>query len=207
MDCRSLAISLSRGSYLTGCCSVEVEATAIADVAIVTPRRFGDHRGYFSEVFKAGWFRQNISDTEFIQDNQSLSAQVGTVRGLHFQTDPFAQGKLVRCLAGALFDVAVDIRRGSPTFGKWVGVELTPDNGKQLWVPAGFAHGFCTLLPDTVIHYKVTAPYSPECDAGLAWDDPEIGIEWPFEGQAVLSEKDMKQPRLADLPPVFTYSS
>ncbi|MFG1342076.1 dTDP-4-dehydrorhamnose 3,5-epimerase [Xanthobacter autotrophicus] len=179
---------------------------AIPEIVKITPARFGDARGYFSELFKDQWFRENVSNVTFVQDNQSLSSAVGTVRGLHFQLDPFAQGKLVRCLAGAIFDVAVDIRVGSPTYGQWVGAELTPENGDQLWIPAGFAHGFATLLPDTVILYKVTAPYSAANDRGLLWNDLDIGIEWPIEtGQAMLSDKDKVQPRLADLPPSFSY--
>lgn len=185
---------------------MKLERLAIPEIVKITPARFGDARGYFSEVFKDEWFRKNVSDSTFIQDNQSLSSTVGTVRGLHFQLDPFAQGKLVRCTAGAIFDVAVDIRVGSPTFGRWVGVELTPENGDQLWIPPGFAHGFATLVPDSVIFYKVTAPYSAAHDRGLLWNDPEIGIDWPLEtGQAVLSDKDKVQPRLADLTPSFAY--
>lgn len=187
---------------------MKLEKTALPDVVKITPARFGDHRGYFSETFKDAWFRQNVADVAFVQDNQSLSATVGTVRGLHFQLDPFAQGKLVRCIAGAIYDVAVDIRAGSPTFGQWVGVELTPENGEQLWVPAGFAHGFATLAPDSVIFYKVTAPYSAAHDRGVLWDDPAIGISWPLPPEgAVLSDKDKAQPRLADLPTAFTYTA
>lgn len=181
---------------------------AIEDVVKIVPGRFGDNRGYFSEVFKDGWFRETVADVTFVQDNQSLSAAVGTVRGLHFQLEPFGQGKLVRCIQGAIFDVAVDIRVGSPTYGQWVGAELSADNGAQLWIPVGFAHGFATLEPDTIIHYKVTAPYSAKDDRGLLWNDPDIGIDWPAKGDdAVLSDKDKLQPRLADLPPSFSYSS
>jgi dTDP-4-dehydrorhamnose 3,5-epimerase len=183
------------------------ERLAISEVVRIVPTRHGDHRGYFSEVFKDLWFRDHIADVSFAQDNQSLSAAKGTVRGLHFQTEPFGQGKLVRCIKGAIFDVAVDIRTGSPTYGKWVGAELTADNGAQLWIPVGFAHGFATLEPDTLIHYKVTAPYSAKDDGGLLWNDPEIGIDWPIKAEdAVLSEKDKVQPRLSDLPPVFHYT-
>jgi dTDP-4-dehydrorhamnose 3,5-epimerase len=182
------------------------ERLSIPEVAKIIPKRFGDNRGYFSEVFKDAWFRENISDVGFVQDNQSLSATPGTIRGLHFQTDPFAQGKLVRCIAGAVFDVAVDIRLGSPTYGQWVGAELTADNGEQLWVPAGFAHGFATLVPDTILHYKVTAPYSAANDRGLLWNDPAIGIVWPVKPEdAVLSDKDKIQPTLAELAPAFHY--
>lgn len=186
---------------------MQFERLAIPDVVKIMPARFGDNRGYFSEVFKDGWFRENIADVSFVQDNQSLSATVGTVRGLHFQLEPFGQGKLVRCIQGRIFDVAVDIRQGSPTYGKWVGAELSADNGAQLWIPVGFAHGFMTLEPDTVLHYKVTAPYSAKDDRGLLWNDAEIGIDWPLEGDAVLSDKDKAQPRLADLPPSFDYSA
>ncbi|MFG1305816.1 dTDP-4-dehydrorhamnose 3,5-epimerase [Xanthobacter autotrophicus] len=185
---------------------MKFERLAIPEIVKITPARFGDNRGYFSEVFKDEWFRQNVADTSFVQDNQSLSAAAGTIRGLHFQLDPFAQGKLVRCIAGAIFDVAVDIRVGSPSFGRWVGVELTADNGDQLWIPPGFAHGFATLTSDCVILYKVTAPYSAAHDRGLLWNDPDIGIDWPVAVDgAVLSDKDMKQPRLADLSPSFAY--
>lgn len=185
---------------------MNLEHLAIADVVKITPSRFGDSRGYFSEVFKDRWFRETVADVSFVQDNQSLSAVAGTVRGLHFQLEPFAQGKLVRAIAGAIFDVAVDIRQSSPTYGEWVAAELSADNGDQLWIPAGFAHGFATLLPDTIIHYKVTAPYSANDDRGLLWNDPAIGIRWPVpESDAVLSDKDKLQPKLADLAPAFHY--
>jgi dTDP-4-dehydrorhamnose 3,5-epimerase len=185
---------------------MKFEKLSIPDVVKISPTRFGDKRGYFSEVFKDAWFRQTIADVGFVQDNQSLSAAPGTIRGLHFQLEPFAQGKLVRCIVGSIFDAAVDIRVGSPTFGKWVAAELSADNGDQLWIPAGFAHGFATLEPDTVIHYKVTAPYSAEHDRGLLWNDPEIGLAWPgSESDAVLSEKDRNQPTLANLPPSFHF--
>ncbi|MGB0697017.1 MAG: dTDP-4-dehydrorhamnose 3,5-epimerase [Rhodospirillaceae bacterium] len=184
------------------------EALALPGVVKITPQRHGDNRGYFMETFKDAWFRENIADVGFVQDNQSLSAEVGTVRGLHFQLDPFAQGKLVRCIAGALYDVAVDIRVGSPTFGQWVGVELSEENAAQLWVPTGFAHGFVTLLPDTAMHYKVTAPYSPSHDRGLRWDDPAIGIDWPVDlTTARLSEKDKIHPLLKDLPESFVFQA
>lgn len=186
--------------------ALNVERLEIGDVKKITSARFGDSRGYFSEVFKDAWFREKVADVSFVQDNESLSAQTGTVRGLHFQLSPFAQGKLVRCLRGALLDVAVDIRHGSPTYGKWVSAELSPENGAQLWVPAGFAHGFMTLQPDTIISYKVTAPYSAEHDRGLRWDDPAIGISWPRMDGYVLSDKDKKQPLLSELPSYFQFS-
>lgn len=172
----------------------------------ITPRKFGDDRGYFSEIFRQDAFRKNAEDVDFVQENQSFSARPGTVRGLHFQTDPFAQGKLVRCLSGAIFDVAVDIRTGSPTYGQWVSVDLSAEAGNQLWIPAGFAHGFCTLTADSVVCYKVTSYYSPDCDKGLAWNDPAIGVAWPdIVDPETLSAKDRTQPRLADLPAHFAY--
>lgn len=186
---------------------MRLETTAIRGIMKIVPPRFGDHRGYFSEVFKDGWFRQNVADVTFIQDNESLSAQAGTLRGLHFQTPPFAQGKLVRCLHGAILDTVVDIRTGSPTFGKWLQEELSQENGVQLWVPAGFAHGFVTRQPDSVISYKVTAPYSPDHDRGILWNDPAIGIDWSVDGDsALLSDKDKTLPKLADIPAYFSYS-
>ncbi|MCS4091856.1 dTDP-4-dehydrorhamnose 3,5-epimerase [Rhizobium sp. BK176] len=184
---------------------MNIEILPLAGLTKITPTRLGDHRGYFSEVFKDGWFRENVADVAFVQENESLSAAAGTVRGLHFQLDPFAQGKLVRCIAGTIFDVAVDIRVNSPTYGQWYGCELSMQNGEQLWIPTGFAHGFATLVPDCVISYKVTAPYSAVSDRGVSWNDPEIGIEWPVPlDNVVLSDKDRIQPKLADLPP-FKY--
>ncbi|KQV33360.1 MULTISPECIES: dTDP-4-dehydrorhamnose 3,5-epimerase [unclassified Rhizobium] len=184
-----------------------LKPTELADVKEIVPARFGDHRGYFSEVFKDGWFRENVCHVGFVQDNQSLSREVGTLRGLHFQLEPFAQGKLVRVLNGAIFDVAVDIRSGSPDYGRWVGVTLTAEEGNQLWIPAGFAHGFLTLQPDTLIHYKVTAPYSAAHDRGLRWNDPSIGIAWPeVSAGVILSAKDEVQPFLADMEPAFRFT-
>lgn len=150
-------------------------------------------------------FVEEAGNVEFVQDNQSLSRRVGSVRGLHFQTGPAAQGKLVRCLSGSLLDVAVDLRTGSPSFGKWLSLVLTPNDNKQLWVPVGFAHGFCSLEPDTVISYRVTSYYSAEHDKGVAWDDPDIGIHWPgVANKDTLSGKDLQQPRLRDLPAYFS---
>ena len=170
----------------------------------VTPRKIEDERGYFSEIFRLSSFREHAGDIEFVQDNQSLSVKTGTVRGIHFQSHPAAQGKLVRCLAGRLVDVAVDLRADSPTYGRWISVTLSPSENNQLWVPVGFGHGFCTLEPNTVISYRVTSYYSPENDKGVAWDDPEIGIEWPdVADPSTLSEKDRTQPPLASLPSYF----
>ncbi|KQY79109.1 dTDP-4-dehydrorhamnose 3,5-epimerase [Ensifer sp. Root142] len=185
---------------------MQFEPTSIPEVVVITPKKFGDTRGYFMETFRQTLFEENVGRFVFVQDNQSISAEVGTVRGLHFQLKPKAQGKLVRCIAGALLDVAVDIRSGSPTYGKHVAVELTAENGRQLWVPPGFAHGFCTLVPNTEISYKVTEYYSAEHDRGLLWKDPALGIEWPVEAEKVaLSDKDKRQPTLADLGDAFTY--
>lgn len=179
---------------------------ALPGVVEITPARIGDERGYFSEIFRFDRFSAEIGQVEFVQENQSLSAKTGTLRGLHFQTHPFAQGKLVRCLAGAIFDVAVDLRRGSPHFGQWVAVELTAEKGNQLWIPPGFAHGFCTLLPHSIVCYKVTAYYSREHDKGVAWNDEDIGIDWPkIAGPETLSAKDRDQPRLGELPAYFSY--
>ncbi|WP_414474225.1 dTDP-4-dehydrorhamnose 3,5-epimerase [Microvirga sp. M2] len=183
---------------------LNVQPTAIPDVKIVTPKRFGDHRGFFSETYSRKRFFEAGITEEFVQDNHSLSAAVGTIRGLHFQSHPFAQAKLVRVARGRILDVAVDIRRSSPTYGRHVAVELSGESGRQLLIPVGFAHGFCTLEPDTEIQYKVTADYSPAHDHGIAFDDPALGIEWPVpQGQAILSDKDRMQPRLAELPVYF----
>ena len=182
-----------------------VEATEIPAVKIITPRKFGDSRGWFSETYNRAAMAAAGIDLDFIQDNQSLSALAGTIRGLHFQSPPFAQDKLVRVLRGAIYDVAVDIRRSSPTYGRHLGVELSAANMRQLLVPVGFAHGFVTLEADVEVAYKVTAPYSAADDLGLAWDDPDIGIHWPLgANEPALSDKDRRHPRLRDLAPVFT---
>ena len=186
---------------------MQVERLSISDIVKIVPARHGDRRGYFSEVFRDQWFRDAIADITFVQENQSFSVARGTVRGLHFQREPFAQGKLVRCLAGAMFDVAVDIRQGSPSYGRWVGAELSAENGAQIWIPAGFAHGFLTLEPNTVMHYKLTAPHSAKDEGGVLWSDPDIGVVWPVKkSEVVLSDKDRVQPRLADLAPAFFFA-
>lgn len=187
---------------------MQVTKMAVPDVLMLRPRRHGDARGYFVETFNDRSFRRDVGDVVFVQDNEALSAQRGTVRGLHFQRPPSAQGKLVRALKGAIFDVAVDIRHGSPTFGRHVSALLTAETGDQLWVPPGFAHGYCTVEPDSVIAYKVTGFYSAADDAGMAWDDPALGIEWPVDpGEALLSDKDQRQPKLSELPPLFTFEA
>ncbi len=183
---------------------MQVEDTAIAAVKIVTPKRFGDHRGFFSEVYSRKAWRTAGLDYEFVQDNHSYSSELGVIRGLHFQTAPFAQAKLVRVVRGRILDVAVDLRRSSPTYGRHVAVELSAANWRQLLVPVGFAHGFCTLEPECEVLYKVSNVYSPAHDLGLAFDDPALGIEWGVDlSKAVLSDKDRKHPRLADLGPQF----
>ena len=171
----------------------------------IVPRKIGDDRGYFSEIFRADRFEEQVGATQFAQDNQSLSVRPGTIRGIHFQSHPAAQGKLVRCLAGRLFDVAVDLRADSPTFGRWISVILSPEDCNQLWVPLGFGHAFCTLEPNSVISYRVTNYYSPEHDKGVAWDDPDIAVEWPdIADPTTLSDKDRRQPTLAALPACFS---
>ena len=181
-----------------------VEDTAIPDVKIITPKKFGDRRGFFSETYNRRAAAEAGIHLEFVQDNHSLSADVGTIRGLHFQSAPFAQDKLVRAPRGRILDVAVDLRRSSPTFGRHVAVELSQENWRQLLVPIGFAHGFCTLEPETEVFYKVTNYYSPAHDHGLAFDDPALGIAWPVDAaKAILSDKDRRLPRLADCPLYF----
>lgn len=169
----------------------EFRRLAIPDVIEVVPPRHGDHRGFFSEVFKRSAFEAEGLRFDWVQDNQSFSAEKGTVRGLHFQAPPFAQAKLVRVLRGAIFDVAVDIRKGSPSYGRWVACELSVEKWNQLLVPAGFAHGFMTLTPDTEVLYKVDAPYARESEGAILWNDPALGIAWPDpEGEVRLSDKD-----------------
>lgn len=190
------------GKYVT----MQIEETAISDVKILTPKKFGDDRGFFSEVWNARTMSEAGLDIDFVQDNHALSADVGTVRGLHYQLNPAAQGKLVRVVRGAVLDVAVDIRKGSPTFGQHVAVELSAANWRQLWVPAGFAHGYCTIEPDTEFVYKVTDYYSPDHDCGILWDDLDLGIKWPVAVEkAILSEKDKVLPVLKDQQRLFEF--
>lgn len=181
-----------------------ITPTAIEAVKLIAPRSFDDARGAFCETYNRKRFFDHGVALEFVQDNQSSSVESGTVRGLHFQSHPFAQDKLVRVLRGRIVDVAVDLRRSSPTYGRWVAEELSADNGRQLLVPVGFAHGFCTLEPETQVFYKVTAHYSPANDLGVAWDDPDLAITWPVDaGKAVLSTKDANMPRFNSLPAYF----
>ena len=186
---------------------LQIEPTDLPGVMILTPRRFGDARGFFSESWSRKMLAEHGLDHDFVQDNHSLSARENTVRGLHFQAPPHAQAKLVRCGRGCLFDVAVDIRRGSPTFGRWVGVDLSFDNGRQLLIPAGFLHGFATRAPDTEIVYKCTDYYAPAADGAVRFDCPDIGIDWGLTGAAILSDKDAAAPLLADFNSPFTYGA
>lgn len=181
-----------------------IESLAIPEVKLITPQRFGDSRGFFSETYNRKKFHDLGIDLDFVQDNHSYSAAKGVLRGLHFQKPPHAQDKLVRCTRGRIYDVAVDIRKGSETFGKHVGAELSAENGVQILVPKGFAHGFVTLEPDCEIQYKVTDFYAPESDASIKWDDPALGIDWKVDPQIVtLSDKDARAPLLADIDPGF----
>jgi dTDP-4-dehydrorhamnose 3,5-epimerase len=179
---------------------LKISRTAIAGVIRIDPTRHGDARGWFSETFRDAFFREHVQDCTFVQDNQSYSAIAGTLRGLHFQTEPHAQAKLVRCIRGAIWDVAADIRSGSATYGQWVAEELSAENGCQLFIPAGFAHGFVTLTAECEVSYKVDAYYSPASDAGIAWNDPTLSIQWPLpKNGATVSDKDKSLPTLSDL--------
>ena len=185
---------------------MQIIATAIPDVKEIKPVRRPDPRGFFSEIFREERLQQHGIDVRFVQENQSLSVGRGVVRGLHFQTPPEAQAKMVRVSAGSILDVAVDIRQGSPSYGQHVAIVLNAAEGNQLFIPEGFAHGFCTLEPNTEVVYKVNRYYSPEHDRGMLWNDPGLGIAWPVgESEALLSDKDRRQPRLAELPHHFRY--
>jgi dTDP-4-dehydrorhamnose 3,5-epimerase len=174
---------------------------------LIKPRRFADDRGWFSETYSARTYANLGVTVDFRQDNHSLSRTPGTLRGLHFQRPPHAQAKLVRCVRGAIWDVAVDLRKGSPTFGQFVAAELSAENGWQLFLPVGFAHGFLTLQPDTEVEYKVSDFYAPECDAGVIWNDPDLAVPWPLPGgEPVLSAKDQKLPRLSEFDIPFVYN-
>jgi dTDP-4-dehydrorhamnose 3,5-epimerase len=184
-----------------------VKTFAVQDVMLIAPQRFADRRGFFSEVFSLRALRDVGLEAEFVQDNHSLSVEQGTVRGLHFQKPPHAQGKLVRVCRGRILDVAVDLRRGSPTYGQHVAVELSAENWLQLWIPEGFAHGFRTMEPNTEVMYKTTDYYSPQDDAGIAWDDPELAIDWTLtRADAVVSDKDAMLPRLAEIASPFAWT-
>lgn len=181
-----------------------IQSLEIPDVKLITPKIFRDDRGFFSETYNRKDLAAGGVDADFVQDNHSLSSAKGVVRGLHFQIPPHAQAKLVRVVRGAIFDVAVDIRKSSRTYGRHVTAMLSADNWMELWVPRGFAHGFCTLEPDTEVIYKVTDYYAPACDRGLRWNDPALEIAWPVPAdEAILSQKDMQHPFFADLQSYF----
>lgn len=184
---------------------VQITDLALPDVKLVQLKVHGDGRGFFLESYKDADWRPILGDRPFIQDNQSLSAEAGTVRGLHYQMPPFAQAKLVQVLRGRILDVAVDLRRASPAFGRHVAVELAAGDGRQVFVPAGFAHGFMTLEPDTMVAYKVTSGYAPQSERGIAWDDPDLAIAWPLalKSKATLSARDRQWPRLKDASDLF----
>lgn len=182
---------------------MQVISTKLSDVVVLVPKVFGDDRGWFVETWNDHRMREAGLDLHFVQDNHSMSAQAGTLRGLHYQRPPHAQDKLVRCTKGEIFDVAVDIRRGSPTYGQWVGVTLSAQNNHQLLVPKGFLHGFVTRAPNTEVQYKCTDVYAPDCDGGIRWDDPSIGIDWGLAGPPILSAKDQSAAWLADFDTPF----
>mgnify|MGYP002838535182 CR=1 FL=1 len=177
----------------------------IKDLKIITPEKFSDRRGFFAETYSRDLYYSLGVRIDFVQDNHSISRDVGTLRGLHFQAPPHAQAKLVRCGRGAIFDVAVDIRCGSPTFGQWEGYDLTADNGHQLLIPVGFAHGFITLEPDSEIVYKCSDYYAPETEGSILWNDPKIGIKWPLVADPIFSNKDSAAPLLEDLESPFIF--
>jgi dTDP-4-dehydrorhamnose 3,5-epimerase len=182
---------------------MQVERLAIPEVLLLTPRRFGDERGWFSETYVKRELEKVGVDHAFLQDNQAHSAQRGTLRGLHLQVPPEPIAKLVRCLRGAIFDVAVDVRAGSPTFGRWVAAELSAQNGRQLYSPRGFAHAYLTLTDDTDVFYKIDGYYAPACEQGVLWNDPAIGIAWPLpEGEILMNDRDRALPLLSDFEPV-----
>jgi dTDP-4-dehydrorhamnose 3,5-epimerase len=184
---------------------MNIEQTTLSGVIAITPPRFGDHRGFFSESWnKSKLEGEGVHLPPFVQDNHSVSRDIGTVRGLHFQSPPHAQGKLVRCGRGAIFDVAVDVRKGSPTYGQWLGRELSFANGLQLWIPVGFLHGFMTLEADSEIVYKCTDHYAPDCDGAVKWDS--CGIDWPIGNiTPAISEKDERAQAFADFDTPFTF--
>jgi dTDP-4-dehydrorhamnose 3,5-epimerase len=184
---------------------MDILPLAIPGPVVVIPARIRDARGVLSEIFSEREFARRVAPVRFVQENTSVSEQAGTVRGLHFQLPPNAQGKLLRITRGSVLDVALDLRHDAPSFGRHVAVDLTAESGHMLWIPAGFAHGFCTREPRSEVAYKLTAYYDPASERGVAWDDPDLGIAWPIAPDAaVLSERDRRNPRLKDLPPVFS---
>jgi dTDP-4-dehydrorhamnose 3,5-epimerase len=183
---------------------MQVERLAIPEVMLLTPKRHGDERGWLSEVYSRKAMAQAGLECEFVQDNQAYSPTRGTLRGLHFQIPPQAIAKLVRVIRGAVFDVAVDVRAGSPTFGRWVAAELTSESGSMMYVPRGFAHAYCTLLADTEVLYKLDGYYTPDCERGVLWNDPAIGIDWPIpEAELIINARDRALPPLSQFPPTL----
>lgn len=184
---------------------MQITKASLPEVLVLVPRRFEDDRGHFCETWNTKVFSESVGcDVGFVQDNESLSEHAGTIRGLHFQAPPHAQGKLVRCVKGEIFDVAVDFRVGSPTFGQWVAERLSAENGRQLWVPEGFLHGFMTLTPNALVSYKCTALYNSQADGAVRWDS--AGIDWPHHDKIVMSEKDAAAPGMAESESPFVFS-
>lgn len=186
-------LSWSKGA----CIEMELKETKLKGVYVIKPFVFGDTRGWFMESWSEKKLAEAGIDVDFLQDNHSFSAQKGTLRGLHYQLNPMSQAKLLRCTRGRMYDVAVDIRKGSPQYGQWVGVEMSAENKKQLFIPRGFAHGFITLTDDVEVQYKADNYYAPDCEGNIRWDDPEIGVQWPIQ-PAILSDKDKSAPLLKE---------
>ena len=185
---------------------MQVERFEIEDIFVIIPAQHGDHRGFFSETYRESFLSTQGVNANFVQDNHVYSAESGVLRGLHYQTPPHPQGKLLRCVRGAILDVGMDIRKGSPTYGRHVAVELSAANWKQLWVPPGFAHGYVTLDAHCEVIYRVTDYWAPDCERGIAWDDPSLGIDWRVSPtKLILSDRDRRNPRLADVEPSFLY--
>ena len=183
---------------------MDIRKLEIPGPVVIVPRKFGDARGFLSETYSNDAFCANVAHARFVQENHSYSEHAGTIRGIHFQVPPHAQGKLVRVVRGAIFDVAVDLRAGSQTFGRCATAELSAANWNQMWIPEGFGHGMCTLEPHTEVVYKLTAPYHPESEHGIAWNDPGLAIDWPLgQHEPRLSDRDRQHPRLAEAPAYF----
>ncbi len=183
---------------------MDIRTLQIPGPVVLIPKKFDDARGFLSETYSDEVFSKNVATLRFVQENHSYSKRTGTIRGIHFQIPPHAQGKLVRVVRGAIFDIAVDLRVGSPNFGRCATTELSAENWSQFWIPVGFGHGFCTLEPDTEVIYKLTAPFHPDSERGIAWDDPDLAIAWPLgQREPHLSDRDRQNPRLADTPAYF----
>lgn len=183
---------------------MDIRTLQIPGPLVIVPRKFSDARGFLSETYSDATFGAKVAPVRFVQENHTYTEHAGTIRGIHFQVPPHAQAKLVRVVRGAIFDIAVDLRAGSPNFGRHTVVELSAASWDQIWIPEGFGHGLCTLEPHTEIIYKMTAPYRPDSERGIAWDDPDLAIAWPLgQRQPVLSERDRAHPRLAESPAYF----